>query len=201
MGRGGRRYRGFSLMEALAVSVLMTLLLAVIYPLVQTGWRHWHHTGVETELRDAVNLVMGAVEKDLMRAASTPGREAVDVSDRRLSVVTAWSENASASGAVPERVVVYTIEQDGSSGLTHIYRYVGPPSGAGPGMRLAAEDVDFTGSSFQRQNRRRVLVQLQAQKQRHSLQTVSSYRYGFGSLPLAAARLDHRPGAADGAVG
>jgi len=184
MGRGRRYDLGFSLVEVLAVSVLLTLLLAVIYPLAQIGWRNWYHTDVETELRDAVNLVMGAVGKDLLRAAWKPGHDAVEISDQRLVVVTDWSE-PSASNVVPEQFIVYTIQFDALTGKTHIYRYVGPPSEAGRGMRLAGEDVDFSGSSFQAQNPRRVLVKLQVQKRQQSLHTAASYRYGFGVLPQA----------------
>lgn len=152
MGRGRRCDLGFSLVEVLAVSVLLTLLLAVIYPLAQIGWRNWYHTDVETELRDAVNLVMGAVGKDLLRAAWKPGHDAVEISDQRLVVVTDWSE-PSASNVVPEQFIVYTIQFDALTGKTHIYRYVGPPSEAGRGMRLAGEDVDFPVLPFKRKTR------------------------------------------------
>lgn len=183
MGRGTTFNRGFSLVEVLAVSVLLTLLLTVIYPLAQAGWRHWVHTGVETELRNAANLVMGAVEKDLLRAVTIDGHDAVEISDHQLTIVTDWSDEITSSKAVPEQVIVYTIEQDALTGRTHVYRYAGPPSDVERGMRLASEDVDFAGSAFQRQSRRRAMVKVHVEKRQQTLYTVSSYRYGYGALP------------------
>ncbi len=183
MGRGTTGSRGFSLVEVLAVSALLTLLLAVLYPLAQSGWRNWYHTSVETELRNAANLVMGAVEKDLMRASVVRGQEAVDVTGQQLKIVTEWTDASPSAEKVPKHVVVYTIEQDGLTGQTHIYRYAGPPSPELRGMRLAGEDVDFSGSMFQRQSHRRTLVKLHVAKQQQTLYTVASYRYGYGSLP------------------
>src|SRR5690606_29311504 len=88
MGRGTTGSRGFSLVEVLAVSALLTLLFSVLYPLAQSGWLNWYHTSVETELRNAADLVMGAVEKDLMRASVVRGQEAVDVTGQQLKIVT-----------------------------------------------------------------------------------------------------------------
>lgn len=182
----GKGSRGFSLVEVLAVSVLLTLLLAVMYPLIHEGWRNWHHTGVRTELRNAANLVMGAIEKDLLRAAVADGQEAVAISGDRLKIVTAWDAGATPQAASPKTVIVYSIVREPGMHRTFLYRYAGPPS-ASLGMRLAGEDVDFSGSEFQRQPRQRVLVKLCLQERHRKLHSVASYRYGYGALPPSGA--------------
>ncbi|OUM87220.1 MAG: hypothetical protein BAA01_09125 [Bacillus thermozeamaize] len=176
--------RGFTLVEVLAVTVLVTILLGALYAMVNEGLRNWYHISEQTELRNGANLVMQAIQKDLLKAKRSPdGQEAVSVVDKNeLKIVTAWTQPDNSQPAQPTSLVVYTIVEESGKPAT-IFRYAGPPpSGSALGMQLMVSDLDFSNSSFELQSNGRVLVKLSLKGPRkNDFHTSSSFRYVYGS--------------------
>lgn len=178
--------RGFTLVEVLAVTVLMTILLGALYAMVNQGLQHWYKTMEQTELRNGANLVLSAVQSDLLKAKrSSDGQDAVYVSPdkKELRIVTKWEPVQSGQPATPKNLIIYTIQKDPATQLTKVYRHAGlPPTGGQVGMQLGINDLDFGGSEFELQGNGRVLVSLSVKGLlKNEFHTATSFRYVYGS--------------------
>jgi len=177
--------RGFTLVEVLAVTVLITMLLGALYAMVNEGLRHWYQTSEKTELRNGANLVMHAIQKDLLKAKrSADGQHAVAVAadGQKLEIVTEWKSDQTEELAEPASVIIYTISKDPDSGLTKIWRYVGVPTSDPTGMALVVGEIDFKNSRFEIQGSGLVEVQLSLEGPRKNrFEMAASFRYLYGS--------------------
>lgn len=186
---GVKTSRGYTLVEVLAVTAIMTFILGTLFLLVIQGLREWNFVREQTEQRNGANLVMHAIQKDLLKArpytSEQEHRDGVYVSSdqKQLRIVTEWEAGQSNNPVTQKSVIVYTIHKDPVTQQTKVYRYAGSPPNEGQlGMELVTNDLDFDGSKFDLQNnygRGRVLVVLSFQGSNHTFS--SSFRFVYGS--------------------
>lgn len=180
-----RASRGFTLVEVLAVTAIMTFIFSTLFLLIIHGLRDWNTVSEKTELRNGANTVISAIQRDLLKARqSGDGQDAVYVSSDQkvLRIVTEWEAGGGGQPSTPKNVIVYTIRKDTGTGAAQVYRYVGPPPASGQlGMQLLIPDLDYDHSGFDPPSEGRVTVSLTLLGRGSDFHTSSSLRFLYGS--------------------
>lgn len=138
--------RGMSLVEVLAVLLLLTIVISPLYLLWENEIRSWYLISEETDLRNRANTAMASIQKDLLSAQiGANGESAIVLYDQNNVVVTSNFNN-------PYPKIGIWTNQSHTSGVTYQFRsdglYRGVPGQAGTGTLVGLGGVDFSGSSF-----------------------------------------------------